>query len=249
MLDERGPSGPLSLHIDRLWHCGRYDAPHRQERVLPSGALHLVLDLKGGGGVAVGIQTRSTLLDTSAIGSTLGVVFRPGGARSFFPSPDEFGDAAVPLDAVWGDSSRQLIARMQEASSAAERFDLLEADLLRRIRPAPLHPAVSAALHAASSIRRVRDLSRDAGLSSRRFGQLFREQVGIAPKLYCRIRRFQAVVQDAARGEEVDWAAVAADGGYADQSHLSHEFREFSGLTPSAWLASSRPFANHVVVA
>jgi len=94
----------------------------------------------------------------------------------------------------------------------------------------------------------VIEVARDAGLSRRRFAQLFREQVGPTPKLYCRLRRFQQVVRRIASGAPVDWAEVALDGGFCDQSHMANEFRNFSGLSPGVFLASERPFRNHVVM-
>jgi len=125
--------------------------------------------------------------------------------------------------------------------------------LLRRLRSdlAALHPAVDFALKAlrqAPHVARVQEITREAGLSRRRFGELFREQVGATPKLYCRLRRFQAVVRWAATGSEIDWADVALAGGYCDQAHLAHEFRDFSGLTPGEYAAADRPFANHVPI-
>jgi transcriptional regulator GlxA family with amidase domain len=91
-------------------------------------------------------------------------------------------------------------------------------------------------------------VARDAGLSRRRFAQLFREQVGLTPKLYCRLRRFQQVVRRIASGTPVDWAEVALEGGFCDQSHMGNEFRGFSGLSPGAFLAGERPFQNHVAL-
>jgi AraC-like DNA-binding protein len=94
----------------------------------------------------------------------------------------------------------------------------------------------------------ILEVARDARLSRRRFAGLFREQVGLTPKLYCRLRRFQQVVRRIASGAPIHWAQVSLDGGYYDQAHMAHEFREFSGVSPGAWLASERPFLNHAVV-
>jgi AraC-like DNA-binding protein len=77
---------------------------------------------------------------------------------------------------------------------------------------------------------------------------LFREQVGLTPKRYCRLRRFQEVMRRIASGAPIDWAQVSLDGGYYDQAHMAHEFREFSGVPPGAWRASERPFRNHAVI-
>ena len=89
-------------------------------------------------------------------------------------------------------------------------------------------------------------MARETGLSRRRFAQLFREQVGLTPKLYCRLHRFQQVLRQIASGAPVDWADLALAGGYCDQAHLVNEFRNFSGISPSVYLANERSFANHV---
>jgi len=250
MYAERRPAGPLSEYVQKIWHCADYRAAHRYERVLPTGAFHLIVDLNGGRAIAVGLQTRCSILDTAAIRSTMGVVFRPGGARRFFAAAlDEFAGAVVPIESVWGRTA--LVDRLREAPSVDERFAILEAELARQMAAGEPHPGVRSAIesmHRAPSLAQVRTLAAEAGISRRRFSQLFREQIGLPPKLYCRVRRFQAVVRQAARGGPVDWAAVAADGGYADQSHLTHEFREFSGMAPGAYLIAPRPSQNHIAI-
>jgi AraC-like DNA-binding protein len=182
----------------------------------------------------------------------VGVVFRPGGARLLLAPPAEaFFNRAVSLDAVWGSRTSELVERLCEAPGAAAKLSVMEEHL--RVRVASrltLHDAVRHGLMAIDSVPhvgRVVEVAKDAGLSRRRFAELFRAQVGTTPKLYCRLRRFQAVVRQGAAGAPVDWARVAAAGGYSDQSHLSREFREFSGLSPRAWVAAARPSLNHVV--
>jgi AraC-like DNA-binding protein len=98
----------------------------------------------------------------------------------------------------------------------------------------------------APHIRSVLEVTKEAGLSRRRFAQLFREQVGLTPKLFCRLHRFRGVLRQIALGAPVDWADIALAGGYCDQSHLVHEFRDFSGTSPSAYLASERTLANRL---
>jgi len=190
--------------------------------------------------------------DTTSIQTVMGVTFRPGGARAFFDaSAEEFQDHAVPLDLVWGSDGKGLCDRLSEAICPSARFQVLEGALLRRLKPnVVLHPAACQGLDAFRSvphIRNVLSVVKDAGLSRRRFSQLFREHVGLTPKLYCRLR-FGWVLERVASGKPVDWADVAAAGGYSDQAHLVHEFRDFSGLSPSAFLAAERPFCAHVRV-
>lgn len=88
------------------------------------------------------------------------------------------------------------------------------------------------------------------GLSSRRFIELFRRQVGLTPKVFCRVRRFQQVLERVHREEvhrgDMEWAQVALACGYYDQSHFIHDFRSFSGLTPCEYRAAATPHLNHV---
>ena len=99
-----------------------------------------------------------------------------------------------------------------------------------------------------SQIPMVRELAHEAGLSRRRFAQLFREQIGLTPKLYCRLQRFQNALKQIASGPSVDWAQLALAAGYCDQAHLAHEFRDFSGLSPSAYLAGCHRSASHASI-
>jgi transcriptional regulator GlxA family with amidase domain len=99
---------------------------------------------------------------------------------------------------------------------------------------------------------RVRDVARRVGLSDRRFIEVFRAEVGMTPKAYSRVRRFQRALA-AARAVGAgrpEWARVAAACGYFDQSHLVHDFREFSGFGPAECLRQFRVPAkqNHVPV-
>ncbi len=175
----------------------------------------------------------------------MGVLFWPAGARAFFDGPaDSFYNENVQLDLIWGSTASELRDHLREASTAAEKFLVLEKALVERVnKRLKLHASVRYALGRfarAPHIRSVLNVATEAGLSRRRFAQLFREQVGLTPKLYCRLGRFQHVVQQISQGVPVDWADLALAGGYCDQSHLANEFRHFSGMSPTAYLAIDR---------
>ena len=251
------PDSALVRYVEALWYYDGCQTARHKERVLPSGRFQIVIDLAGGPGAVSGMRSRYIVIDTAAIPSVMGIVFRPGGALGLFDVPaSDFYNQVVPLNLVWGSRATQLRDRLHEAATVEDKFRVLETALVQAIRHAgenrlALHPSVQYALgefRCAPHIRSVIDVAREAGLTRRRFSQLFREQIGITPKLYCRLHRFQEVVQQIASGVSVDWADVALAGGYCDQAHLSHEFREFSGLSPGSYLAAERPFLNHVRV-
>src|SRR5438309_1041184 len=82
----------------------------------------------------------------------------------------------------------------------------------------------------------VADVLQGIGMSPRRFVDLFRSEVGLGPKVFCRVRRFHEALRRTERLTDVDWADVAQWCGYYDQAHFNHDFRAFSGLTPSSYL-------------
>ena len=89
-------------------------------------------------------------------------------------------------------------------------------------------------------------VTRQTGLSHRRFIEVFRDQVGLTPKVYWRLQRFRQVLQRVHRAPRVEWADLALECGYYDQAHFIRDFRAFSGLSPSAYLAQRGEHLNHV---
>ena len=95
----------------------------------------------------------------------------------------------------------------------------------------------------------VGEVAGRTGFSQRRFIQVFRDEVGLPPKLYCRLLRFQEVLSRIEAKQNLDWAGVALNCGYFDQAHLIREFQAFSGLCPTAYLRQRGEHRNHVPLA
>jgi AraC-like DNA-binding protein len=81
----------------------------------------------------------------------------------------------------------------------------------------------------------IAGVCRSSGFTRQHLARRFEEYVGVPPKLFCRIVRFQSLLARVERMEGVDWSAVAIDSGYYDQAHLIGDFREFTGLPPQAY--------------
>ena len=138
---------------------------------------------------------------------------------------------------------------MAAAPTHAARFRVLEELLLGRLVRAPAagHVAVRLAVRALDSARgplSIRAVAERIGISQRRFVQLFRAEVGLAPKVFSRIRRFQDVLAATETAPEVDWSRVALDCGFYDQAHLVRDFRALAGLTPTAYRVGLRDVAS-----
>jgi AraC-like DNA-binding protein len=181
----------------------------------------------------------------------MGVHFRAGGAYPFFgPGVGACTDCHVSLEDVWGRDAERLHQRLVEAPSPSDKFDILLQALLERAHSGPEHhPAVSLALHCfvrASRSSSVSAMVAETGLSPKRFIQLFSTQVGLRPKLYLRIARFQRALRQISCAPEVDWGDIVERNGYYDQSHFIRDFGDFSALSPGVYLKRRGPHLQHV---
>lgn len=183
----------------------------------------------------------------SARSEMIGVYFEPGSTTALLQVPAiELTDQVVNLEDVWGSPSARLAEDLAELEETA-RIDRLEAMLLERLRRAPTPASSINVVGLARWVRAeptaitVRRLAAAAGVSRQHLTRVFREVVGVSPKRYCRLARFQAGLIHAGVGAGVKWAQVAAELGYADQSHMIAEFRELGSLTPEE-LATQRWF-------
>ena len=253
----RTPRPPLDSCVERLWLL--IDAPaHSKEQIAPSGTIDLLINLhenqlwiydpakpergqRFSGAVVSGTYNGPYVIDPRERVSLMGVHFRPGGAFPFLGTPaNELADAHVDLNVLWGTSALALRERLCLAKTPAERFDLLEEALVAHLfRPLERHYAVRFALNTfgrTDSSLTVRDVARDAGLSQRRFTQLFAREVGMSPKLFCRVRRFRRALETVRQNPVPNWAQLAVDCGYYDQAHLIHDFQSFSNLSPTEYV-------------
>lgn len=261
------PAPPLDSMIESLWDCEMPALPDRLERMLPVPNTSLVINLAedqtrvyaddtvrrceyASGSVFEGPSTHSFLIDTVEQQRVMGVIFRPGGVGPIIRERiDVFSNRNIDLEDLAGAEARRLRQRLLETAIPAERLRVLEDWLRARLSPARTPPLVAQALHEigrSPQTARIGSVIADCGVSARRFGQIFRQHVGIGPKRYARLLRFRVVVNDVHRHKDIDWARVAADCGFYDQPHLTREFRAFSGMTPTTYLARKGPFANHV---
>jgi AraC-like DNA-binding protein len=178
--------------------------------------------------------------DTACVARSemIGAYLEPGAASSLFHVPAiELTDAVVDLESLWGAASVGF-AEQLAASDDPTRVGQLEAALLGHLRRASALKrtvdvvALARWARAEPGAMTVHRLANAAGVSRRHLTRVFREVVGVSPKRYCRLARFQAGLGHAGVGTGVPWTRVAADLGYVDQSHMIAEFREFSSLTP-----------------
>ncbi len=195
------------------------------------------------GAFVVGNQSRSSV--TGVRGHQLGVQVEltPAGALALFGAVAALNDAVVPLDDALGGRAARLVERLAETPTWGERLDVLD-EALGRTDPVPaLSPEVAwlrRRLLATHGQARVEPLMDETGWSRRLVTERFRRQLGLPPKAYARLVRFEhanALLAAPRAGRTL--ADVAVEAGYYDQSHLTRDFAALAGTTPGAVAADA----------
>ena len=266
---ERRPHPTLAPFIKSLWYARDPNATHRHERILPSGHAQVVISIArdyltdanhplnlhahSPAAILLGIYSRHQQIDTIDLADLIGILFHPCGTLPFFPANTQlFTNRETSLEDIWGAASENLRTDLREAPTPIHKFAILESALLQRLaetrtpRRTPIVDYALTHLHRSPGTTTIAELTRYIGLSPRRLSQLFREQVGVSPKLYCRIQRFQQAVQQMHRGADIRWAELALTCGYYDQSHFANDFHAFSGLSPTTYSATQCRWSNHI---
>ena len=261
------PRPPLSDFVELFWHYEGPGSPHAWERCFPTGMVKIFINLGDDGARAYdprnasraqsfrgplvsGTHSGPFLIDTAGQELSMGAHFKPGGSLPFLGPAGELRDALVPLEALWGPGAARLRERLLDAVTPESRFGVFERVLLARLTGlSGGHPAVALALERFRNDHqrpKVSEVARWCGLSQRRLIRVFDEEVGLTPKLFSRVQRFQRALRLVEDGREMEWGSVALECGYFDQAHLINDFRGFSGVTPTAYLAGRGDYFNHL---
>jgi AraC-like DNA-binding protein len=242
-LTEYSPTAALAPFVDAFWSrsAGRPAGSAELQRILPDGCLDIVVGPRRA--IVVGAMTRAILVPPAGGAGMVGVRFRPGMATAFLRIPAAaLTDDSAPLEAVWpdGDEVADHVGSALGTDQAIAR--LAETLTYRLARAATIPPDLLAAVERIMARGGRIDVSRLAsslGVTRQHLARRFAAHVGVTPKTFCRVARLWNVLRSTAGGR-VNWAGLAADLGYSDQSHLVAEFRSLTGLTPGRWIAAHR---------
>ncbi len=261
----RIPTPALRPFVRLLWACEETAVQAEREHVLPTGRTHVVfrlsdhpLRLFAGAdddrgrtfelAVVGGARSTYYVRDVSRPLHSVGAELQPGAAHALLGAPaGELAEAHTSLGDLWGRSAVEARERLLEAGDAERRLDLFEAFLSARL-PAVrgLHPAVAHALGRFAIDAEVGEVVAETGYSHRRFIGLFHETVGLTPKRYCRVLRFQRMLERMTA--ETSWVDLALSAGYSDQPHFNREFLEFTGVSPGRYRRAAPAGSHHVPI-
>jgi AraC-like DNA-binding protein len=266
----RAPGPVLQPYVETLWAVDVAEAaalPSAREHVLPTGQMHLVFRLSGGAlrmfdhagdptgrfvsdAVVGGARDGHYIRDISHPACSVGAQLRPGAAEALFgTTAEELAGRHTPLEDLWGREVAWMREQLTEARMLHQRIDRLESILAARVAArGSLHPAVACALAQLPFRPTIGRIVEATGYSHRTVISLFRRSVGLTPKQYARVLRFQRALEAVARSPARSLVDVALGAGYSDQAHFSREFRVFCGVTPTEYRRAAPELPNHLAV-
>ena len=234
------PTRELASHACCVWAHAAGPSGHVQ-RVLPDGCTDIVW-MGDERLVVAGPATGHVFADIPAHATIVGVRFGPGAGGAALGLPArEVRDCSLDLAALWGPTASELAERLA-AAPADGQLMLLAGAVAERLREAsPPDTLIARAARSLGAGRSVIEAGREVGLGERHLRRRFHDAVGYGPKRLQRVLRLHRFLHAAEASDEAELARIAVEAGYFDQSHLTRECAELTGLPPGALLASRQP--------
>jgi AraC-like DNA-binding protein len=253
----RYPAGPsLDAVVDRFWAV-RWDLPpgvtHQQQVLTHPGANVSVGHANAAAGQLqpgpvearlYGVARRLSTRVLVGQGWTVAALIRPGGLGAFIGgSAADLTDRTVPLGQALATDEAALLAQVTAGPDEAARVAVLAAALEQAVDSQRLLPAAEVAGVARlaeedRAVQRLADLCERAGTAPRTLQRMFLQYAGVSPTWVIRRYRLLEAAESVREGKPVSWAEIAAGLGYADQAHLTRDFRAAIGQTPAAYASS-----------
>jgi AraC-like DNA-binding protein len=247
-LDRFAPTGAAARFVDRYWLSTWHLPPgvRHEQQVLVHPVVNVVFEADGAH--VSGVDTGRFAITLEGAGRALGVMFRPAAFAPFFDGPlTALTDRELPLARVPALAGLEalLVPLVADPDVPAEKIAATADDALRGRIPAGRQDCETTTEWAELAVRdrdltRVEDLASAAGVGIRTLQRAFTAHVGIGPKWFLRRYRLYEAGERIAHDEHVDWAGLATDLGYADQSHLTRDFTAAFGLPPAQYAAAAR---------
>jgi AraC-like DNA-binding protein len=264
------PFHPLNQFIENFIYYKDYNPTHSVDRFLPDGNSNVVIDLTDYPKFIYdnhslkeiqtcrniwfsGIRNKFITIPSGRDSEMFVINFRKGKAYPFVEMPmHELTDYVVDGELVMSGEILNMREALLAEASAVKKFQFAEQYLFHTFKPKlTVNPfidySVNRILQSPHQLS-INHLSERVGFSQKHLIKIFKEHVGVTPKTFLKIIRFQKAIQQIENQTLTNWAGVAFESGYYDQAHFIHDFKEFSGFTPRQFLGVKRDFTNYVAV-
>jgi AraC-like DNA-binding protein len=264
------PKFPLSQFVENIWYYDGHHAGHSREKILPDGAIELIIDLDAwpkkifedentterfrtvNKAWISGERTKYIVIGADNV-HMIGIRFKPGGAYPFFGFPiSELSEYVTELDLIWGRSLYHIRDELLEIDSPERKLLRFEAFLLEQTkRSLEQNKSIAFAIHKlqhSPQFLAIRDLASHIGITQKHLISQFEKIVGLRPKSFARVAKFHKVLQAIEKTQKVEWTSIAYECGYYDQAHFIKEFHNFSGVNPSAYLTQRGDYLGYIPI-
>lgn len=264
------PKFPLNQFIESFIYYKDYSPVHKVDRFLPDGNVNVVIDLTEYPKFIydnltlkeiqscknvwfAGIRNNYITIPSGRDSEMFIINFHKGKAYPFVEMPlNELTDYVVDGELVMTSEILHMREVLLSLALVKQKFIFAENQLLKlfghRLIVNPfVEYAVNQILQSPEQIS-IQRLSDKIGFSQKHFIKIFKENVGITPKSFLKIIRFQKAIKEIERSRKVNWTSVALESGYYDQAHFINEFKHFSGFTPLEFTKSHSEFTNYIAI-
>ncbi len=264
------PGNPLSLFVDSFTYYRDYYPTHNKERLLPDGNVNLIFEFTEQPKYIYdnetleeiqtcrkawfsGIRNTPITIPSGRDSQMFIIQFKKGMALPFSKIPMvTVSNEVLDAEEAMGPEILDLRDALQELTSPFEMFSLAERKLNEiyggRFEVCPVVEYSLMRINKNPNTLTLKRLNSEIGYSQKHFIELFKNRVGVTPKTYLRIMRFQKAIHDIDRQTEINWTELALDAGYFDQAHFIHDFKFFCGFTPKQYQQQIRLFQNYIAV-
>ncbi|GAB5400160.1 MAG: hypothetical protein Aureis2KO_17450 [Aureisphaera sp.] len=249
--------GHLANYIEAIFHFKGFIPDHSIERVIPTGHIFIIFELDGFvrntfnndtlkpnrefTKVWVSGMHKNYISISAHQNSEMFVIqFKPFGAYPFFHFPiHQLNDRILPSDELFGNELLQLREEILTKETSEEKFQAAENWLHHRFSQDQTPPeellGVVKELQS-ESIANYHRIIENYSKTQKHLIDQFKKYIGLTPKYYQRILRFNEILQHIHKSEQIEWSQIAYQCEYADQSHFIKEFKHFSGLNPQKFI-------------
>lgn len=264
------PGFPLNQFVESFIYYRDYNPVHSIDRFLPDGNVNIVIDLTDYPKFIYdnetlkeiqtcrhvwfsGIRNRYITIPSGRESEMFVINFHKGRSYPFVQMPlNELTDSVVDGDLVLTSEIMNLREMILASTLIPQKFIIVENYLVKKFRSKLIvNPFIEFAVNkiiACSNQMSIEEISNKVGYSQKHLIKLFKDNVGLTPKGFLKIIRFQKTIEEIATTKEINWAGIAYESGYYDQAHFINDFKLFSGFTPQEYLSKQSDYLNYIAV-
>jgi AraC-like DNA-binding protein len=264
------PAYPLNQFIDHFFYYEGYNPEHSVDRFLPDGEVQIIFDLTDYPKFIYdnetlkeiqscqnvwfsGFRTEPITIPSGKESEMLIVQFKKGKAFPFLNEPMyNLTNFVVDAELVLKSDILNIRESILESPTPIKKFQVLEKRLLacyiNQLNESPLIDFAISKILSSPNQCSIKEISDNAGFSQKHIIKLFKEKVGVTPKEFLKVIRFQKAIQQIDHQISADWPAIAYDCGFYDQSHFIADFKLFSGFTPTEYARQKGDFLNYIPI-